>query len=121
VLARFEVAFFAACVVAWVLAFLIGVGAFEPGTALGLDFYRFFSLAAVTGWLVGNLFVLRSRVAGKVQASVAWAYLTGPPAFFFLLRAFESSAAQAAAPLVAIYATLMYWLFFAVPWSLRAR
>jgi hypothetical protein len=120
-MARFETVFFAACIVAWALVLLIGFAVVRPGTALGISLYQFFSLAAVSGWLIGNVFVLRQRLGGSYPRRMALAYLTGPPAFLFLLRAFEPESERAVAPFVALYATLIYWLFFAVPWTLRVR
>jgi hypothetical protein len=90
-----------------------------PGT-LDLDLYPFYAVAAVCGWLAGNLWVAR---AAGLPRGLRWrlllVYLVGPPGVLFLLRAMAPAAAQMAAPFVALYAFGVFAVFFAVPVTLR--
>ncbi len=107
----------------WLLA-VLGLFRILPfAGAFELDLYRLYSVAAVLGWLSGNVYVVRRRVlpGGKHwRRRLLLAYLLGPPpGAVYLLRSLAPAAVQAAAPFVPIYGFLVYVIFFLVPVTLR--
>lgn len=106
----------------WLLA-VLGLFRILPfAGAFELDLYRLYSVAAVLGWVSGNVYVARRRVlpGGKRwKRSLLLAYVLGPPGVVYLLRSFAPTAVQNAAPFVPIYAFLVYAIFFLVPVTLR--
>jgi hypothetical protein len=87
---------------------------------LDLTLYQYYGVAAFLGWLCGNVYVQRSRrLPPAIRRRLVLVYLLGPPALLYLVRAMESLAAQAAAPLAPVYATGVFAVLFMVPVSLR--
>ena len=116
-----ELALLAAFSAAWLLAILAGIGLVPLAGTLTLDLYRLYSIAAVLGWVAGNIYVFRSRAAhDHFRRRLLLSYLIGPPSFVYLLRALASTTAQQAAPFVPLYSFVVYSLFFLVPLTLRA-
>jgi len=88
--------------------------------SLDLGFYPFYAIAAVSGWLAGNVYVARSAgLPRELRRRVLLVYLVGPPGLLYLLRAMAPEAAQMAAPLVPLYAFGVFAVFFYVPVTLR--
>ncbi len=112
-------AFFSA---AWLYAIVAGVGLVPLAGTLDLDLYRLYSVAAVLGWVTGNVYVFRSQAYAKhrFRKRLLLTYMVGPPSFLYLLRALARQSVQQAAPLVPIYSFVVYALFFLVPLTLRA-
>ncbi len=110
-----------ACSLGWLASILAFWGVLPLAGALPLDLYRFFSLAAILGWLAGNVYRFRQRGAleSPVRRRAVWLYLIGPPSFLYLLRAMAPLLEQQAAPLVPIYGFGVYGLFFLIPLTLR--
>ncbi len=107
---------------AWLLAILAGMGLVPLAGILDLDLYRLYSVAAVLGWVAGNIYVFRSQTLPKDRSSkrLLWTYLIGPPSIVYITRSLARQAVQQAAPFVPIYSFAIYALFFLVPVTLRA-
>lgn len=87
--------------------------------SLPLALHRYYIVAAALGWLFGNVYVTRSRSAGS-RLMLLVIYGLGPIPFLFLLRAMAPATAREVAPLVPLFASGMFLVFFVVPVSLRA-
>lgn len=74
------------------------------------------------GWLSGNVYAFRSAAAPPpvLRRRFLLVYLLGPPSCLYLLRMLAPAADQAAAPLVPLYGSLVYGIFFLIPLTLRA-
>lgn len=109
-------AFFFAC---WLAVLLQGLGAPLAGTLTILP-QPLYTIAAVTGWLAGNLYVRRRKQVPKtLRSRFLVAYLLGPPGLFFLLWAMTPESFQQQAPLVPVYAVGVSAVLFLVPVALR--
>ncbi len=119
---RIELTLLATFTACWLLVFASGVGWLSLAGTLELGLYRFYSVAAVLGWLAGNVFVHRARadLGPRLRKRLLLSYFVGPPSLLFLLRALAPFSVQQAAPLVPIYSFGVYTLFFLVPITLRA-
>lgn len=107
--------------IAWLLVFLVYGGALPAAGRVSLDLYTFYSIAAVLGWLAGNVYQLRRQPEKKlVGPSDLLVYLVGPPSLLLLLRAMAPRAEQAAAPFVPIYSLAVYGIFFLIPVTLAS-
>ncbi len=114
----------------WLLAILAGLGLLPLAGTLNLDLYRLYSIAAVLGWVAGNIYVSRMQSFGKasparpggqrVRKRVLLSYLIQPQSCVYFLRTLAPFEVQQAAPLVPIYAFGVSSLFFLVPLTLRA-
>jgi hypothetical protein len=106
------------CLGAWVLTLALLLG---PGP----DFARhppprgLFSLAAVAGWLAGNVYVVRSRAAPLGRVGLLSIYLGGPPGLIWLYWATIPAGIRLASPFAPLLALGVYAIFFVVPVSLR--
>lgn len=119
---RLELALMGLFSAAWIWGFLIYIGWVPFSGSLQMGLYRFYSVAAVIGWLAGNIYLLRLAALGnptKYRKRLLLAYGLGPVSLLFLLRALAPAEALAAAPLVPLYAACVHSLFFLVPVSLR--
>ncbi len=108
--------------IAWALVILVLLDRLPVAGTLYLDLYSLYGVAAILGWVTGNLYVLRRprMPEGSYRTQVLISYLLGPLACIYLLRAAAPVSALHAAPLVPLYAFLIYWIFFLVPVTLRA-
>ncbi len=118
----FELVLLAVFSAAWLLAILAGLGVVPLAGLYALNLYRLYSVAAVLGWVAGNIYVSRSQTfaRGHWRRRLLLSYLIGPPSFVYLLRALAPLTVQQAAPFVPIYSFAVYGLFFLVPLTLRA-
>ncbi len=108
-------AFFAAC---WAVTALHLVGLAPLFGSFPLDLYPLYGVAGLLGSLAGNVYVARARrLPRERQRTTLLLYFAGPPGVLFLLRAMAPAAAQAAAPLVPVYAFGVFAVFFVVPLS----
>ncbi len=120
---RLELGLLAVFSAIWLLTILAGLGVVPLAGTLALDLYRLYSIAAVLGWVAGNIYVPRSERladARRFRKRLLLSYLIGPPSLVYFLRALAPSAIQQAAPMVPIYSFCVYALFFLVPVTLRA-
>jgi predicted ABC-type sugar transport system permease subunit len=115
---RFEPILVALSTAAWLVA-LLGTGGFVPlAGGLALSLYSLYGVAAVAGWLAGNVYVRRRQgLPRALVRRLLVVYLVGPPGIVFLLRAMAPVADQLAAPFVSFYAFGVYGVFFFVPVS----
>ncbi len=118
----FELVLLAAFSAAWLLAILAGLGLVPLAGLFALDLYRLYSVAAVLGWVAGNIYVYRTQTFAEDgwRRRLLLSYLIGPPSFVYLLRALAPHSVQDAAPFVPLYSFAVYGLFFLVPVTLRA-
>ena len=87
-----------------------------------MDLYRLYSVAAVMGWVAGNLYMLRRGTLpkGRFTKRLLLVYWVGPISVVFLIRSLASAGDHAAAPFVPLYAACVFSLFFLVPVTLKA-
>ncbi|MEM1180886.1 MAG: hypothetical protein AAGM22_21250 [Acidobacteriota bacterium] len=105
--------------IAWLLVFLVYAGVLPANGNLSLDLYRFYSIAAVLGWIAGNVYQLRKRPEKpRAWPSPLLVYLVGPPSLVLLARAMAPEVDKAAAPFVPLYSLVVYGIFFLVPVTL---
>jgi hypothetical protein len=89
--------------------------------SLPIGLYQFYGVAAFLGWLVGNVYVHRTRGFPKVlRRRFLLIYLLGPPAILYILSSMAPIASQAAVPLAPVYATGVFAILFLVPVTLRS-
>ena len=106
----------------WTVALAALVGILPTDGLLNLSFYQLYGVAAFLGWLSGNVFVQRSKKMPKqLRGRLLLIYLLGPPGLIYLLRSLAETEVQAQAPLAAIYACGVYFVFFLVPVTLKGR
>lgn len=120
---RLELALLPVFTAIWLVALLVAVGLLPGNGLLALDFYRLYSVAAVLGWLAGNVYVVRARqlAAQLSRRSLLLVYLLGPSALVYLLRALAPVVERLQAPFVPLYALGVYVIFFLVPVSFKTR
>ncbi len=93
-----------------------GLGLVSLAAGLDLSLYQLYSVAAVVGWLSGNVYVHRRRhLPPSFGRRVAALWLIGPQGVPALLRAMAPIEAQAAAPAVPLYSLAVGAIFFCVP------
>lgn len=111
--------FFSAC---WIVALLELFGVLPLATGWALSLYGLYGTGAALGWLAGNVWMFRRRRVSRALAHwLLMVYLFGPPSVLYLLRALAPEPHQAAAPLVPLWAFLVYGIFFLVPVTLTPR
>lgn len=104
----------------WTVALASLLGILPTAGLLDLSLYQLYGVAAFLGWLAGNVYVHRTRGTPKpLRRRVVLIYLFGPPGLLYLLRALAPASSQALAPLAAIYACGVFFVFFLVPVTLR--
>lgn len=111
------------CCIGWAAVILALLDLLPLAGLFDLDLYRFYSVAAILGWVAGNVYVFRLRtlVPQRYRQRFLFLYLIGPPSFLYLLRACASTTAQQAAPFVPLYSFVVYGIFFLVPITFGAR
>lgn len=100
----------------WLLAVLHHLGLVPPFAQIHLSLYQLYAVAAVLGWVSGNVHVHRRRLLPpehRKRAAALW--LVGPQGIPALLRALAPLESQAAAPVVPLYAFGVGAVFFCVP------
>jgi hypothetical protein len=113
---RIELPLFGLFLACWVLAVARNLGLLSLGANLDLTLYQLYGVAAVVGWVAGNVYVQRRRrlpPEHKRRALALW--LVGPQGIPALLRAMAPLEAQAAAPAVPLYAFGVGAVLFCVP------
>ena len=107
---------------AWLWVFVIYMGWTPLSGVLDMDLYRLYSVAAVLGWVAGNVYMFRvARLPkpGPFRKRLLLVYWLGPVSLIFLLRSLAPIESQAAAPFVPLYAACVQSLFFLVPVTLK--
>lgn len=104
----------------WSVALAALVGLLPTEGLLDLSLYQLYGVAAALGWVAGNVYVVRSRQVPKpLRRRFLLVYLLGPPGVLYLLRSLASLQVQAMAPIAAIYACGVFFVFFLVPVTLK--
>lgn len=124
---RLELILLVAASTVWLLAALALFGVVPLAGTLDVGLYRLYSVAAVLGWVTGNVYLVRLRYLRLPREPLLrfwrqrflFAYLVGPPGVLYLLRALAPVPEQKAAPFVPVYALGVYAIFFLVPVTLR--
>lgn len=115
---RLEAALVGVFFAAWLVALADQFGYLQLGGLLPLDFYGYYSTAAATGWLSGNLFVARRRArSAAVRRRLLVIYLFGPPSLFYLLRALGGGELRLSL-LTPLVGSAVFAIFFLVPVTL---
>lgn len=107
----------------WLVGILVAVEILPASGLLRLDLYRLYGVAAVLGWLAGNVYVTRRRLVPAQSSGrhLLLVYLLGPSGLVYLLRALAPLVERLQAPLVPLYALGVYAVLFFVPVSFRSR
>lgn len=115
-MSRLELPLFGLFLACWVLVVCHGLGLVSLAGALSLSLYRLYAVAAIVGWLSGNVYVHRRRRLDREHRRRAVAlWLVGPQGIPALLRAMSPIEVQVAAPAVPLYAFAVGVVFFTVP------
>jgi hypothetical protein len=110
-------ALFAAC---WVAAFADALEVAPLSGTLDLGLYPLYSLALVAGSAAGNVYAWRaSRLETAERRRLLALCVGGPPGLVTMVRAMAPRAAQDSAPLVPVWAFLVFAIFFVVPLLVR--
>jgi hypothetical protein len=120
---RFEIFLAGVSACGWLVAILAMTGILPLAGGGALDLYRFYSLAAVLGWVIGNIYVfrwLRHLGQQRFRKRALVLYLIGPPSLLYVVRALAPLSDQQAAPLVPLFAFAVYGIFLLIPLTLRA-
>lgn len=117
---RLELILFAFFLAAWIVDFLALLRLVDLAGSLELGLYPLFSLAAIIGWIAGNIYVPRSRrLPPELRRASLLVYYLGPPGLLYLIREMATEEAQREAPLVPVYAFAVFTVFFLVPVILK--
>ena len=115
-LRRFEPVLTAFFLASWIVGLLSLFRLVELAGAFTLQLYPLFSLAAVCGWVFGNVYVRRaSGVAPWLRRGLLLIYFLGPMGFLLFVRLMAPLADQAAAPFVPFYSWGVFGALFLVP------
>lgn len=115
-MSRIEVPLFGLFFACWVLAVLHNLGIVGLAAVLDLSLYQLYSVAAVLGWVSGNVYVVRRRhLPPEYRKRAAALWLVGPQGIPALLRTLAPAESLAAAPAVPLYALGVGAVFFCVP------
>jgi len=118
----FELHLFTVSLGVWVLVILHRSGVVPLGGNLELSYQKLYAIAALLGWLSGNLYLYRARgLVRPARTRFLLIYLLGPPSFLNLLRSLAPAREQAAVPLIPLYALAVFTIFFLVPVSLKPK
>ncbi len=102
--------------VGWLAAVVLWVASAPLAGIFQLGLYHLYGVAAVLGWLAGNIYVYRSRGTPKVlRRRLLLIYLLGPPGLLYLLWSTAPLPAQQAAPLASVYSCVVFAILFLVP------
>jgi hypothetical protein len=89
--------------------------------SLPMGLYQFYGVAALLGWLTGNVYVHRTRgLPRALRRRVLLIYLLGPPGIFYILRSMAPITSQTAVPLAPVYATAVFAILLLVPVTFRS-
>jgi hypothetical protein len=117
---RLELYLLGSFVACW-LAFFVSAAFDHPfAGVVPLGLYELYGTAVLVGWIVGNVFVHRSRGwSGSVRTRLLLVFLLSPGGLFYLLWSLSSDGHRAAVPFAPLYAFGMSALFLLVPVSFR--
>ena len=117
---RLELILLALFLACWSIVLLQIVGLVSMAGTLDLGLQGLYSTAVALGWLSGNVYVHRGRgLPRELRRRLLLIYLLGPPSLLALLRSMAPVVAQTAAPIVPLYAAIVFAILFLVPVSLK--
>ena len=100
---------------------LAKLGLWSVAGSIRIGLYPLYSVAAIGGWLSGNLYVWRIRQPARPSgALLLTVYLVAPAGLLAMLRAMAPLGEQATAPLVPLFSWGIFLVFFLVPVSLAS-
>jgi hypothetical protein len=109
--------FFIAC---WIVFFAVALSGYPLSGAIAMDLYQLYGIAALVGWLSGNIFVQRSqRWERRSRQRVLLIFLLSPGGLYYLLWALGSELDRSGAPFAPLYAFAVSGILFLVPVTLR--
>ena len=107
--------FFIAC---WLVFFGLAFAGYPQTGMLRLGLYELYGVAVLAGWLIGNVFVYRSRSWSKaVRIRFLLIFLLSPGGLFYLL--WSCGTERATVPFAPLWAFAVFAVFFLVPVSFR--
>jgi hypothetical protein len=113
---RIELILLALFLACWSLSVAVFFHLVRLDGSAPIGFYGLYGIAASLGWLFGNVYVQRTRKMEKPLRRPFWVlYFFGPLGIVYLLRCMEPLSFQRAAPLVLLYAWVVFLIFFMVP------
>lgn len=117
---RLELILLALFLACWSIVLLQFFGAVPMAGTLDLGLQGLYSVGVALGWVSGNVYVHRSRgLPRELRQRLLLIYLLGPPSLLALLRSMAPVEAQRAAPIVPLYAAVVFAILFLVPVSLK--
>ena len=117
---RTEVVVLALFLACWLVSALAWTGLIDLSGMLEMALYPLYTVAAVVGWLSGNVYVHRStRVGTTLRPLLLIVYFLGPLGVLYLLHAMATAEARAAAPFVPLWSFGVFSIFFLVPVTFR--
>lgn len=119
VLRRPELILIAASLASLLVYLVARLGWLELAGTVSMGLYPFYAIAAATGWISGNVYVVRSRGSRRGRSRLLLIYLFAPMGLLLLVRAMAPVEDQAQAPLVPLYAAGVLAVLFTVPVTLR--
>jgi hypothetical protein len=100
----------------WLFGLALSLDFLRLPTGLEVGYYGVFGAAASLGWLAGLLYVRRStRRQTNLRRAALFLYLLGTPGLVYLLWALAPRQSRLAAPLIPVYAFVVFGIFFLVP------
>ena len=109
--------FFIAC---WLAFFLSAVLGYPLAGLLPLSLYQLYGIAVLAGWIIGNVFVHRSRDWSRpVRIRLLLIFLLSPGGLFYLLWSCSRATDRVAVPFAPLYAFAVFAIFLLVPVSFR--
>lgn len=108
---------FLAC---WAMSLLSFTGIVPLAGSLPLSLYNYYGVAVALGWAFGILYFRRTYgLPTPVRRRFLLIYYLGPPAILGVLRSMAPLEDQGAAPLVPLYAFVVYSILFLVPVTMK--
>ena len=106
--------------VCWVAFFSLAIAGYPLAGFLPLGLYGLYGVAVLAGWLIGNVFVFRSRGWTRVaRMRFLLILLLSPGGLFYLLWSLGRDSDRTAVPFAPLYAFAVFAVFFLVPVSFR--
>lgn len=119
---RLELVFVSLWLASWIVSLLAVAGKVSLAGRLPLELYPLYTMSAAAGWVMGNIWVQRTKALSLPLARRFWAlYFFGPPGILYLLRLMAPEGDQLARPMVPIYSFFVFAMLFLVPVTLRSR
>jgi hypothetical protein len=117
---RVEIYLLVFFLVCWIAFFSLALSGYPLAGLLPLGLYELYGAALLAGWLIGNVFVYRSRGWTRTaRMRFLLILLLSPGGLFYLLWGLGTDADRTAVPFAPLYAFGVFAVFFLVPVSFR--